>query len=178
MADNNATTTRPTHSRSTSITKSSRTTHQRKPSLTASSHHLYAIPEKSIPPSVSTSSTPIPPLDSYPASPKRMSRPAPQVSQWQRYASRIASMFESLFASSGPLLPHDKPGAAFGDTHKRSKLAFLGRSRLVRFLTLFYVVFSVFLSFNHLWHWAWTSTPALDPRFGDTWKPRRTYDPG
>lgn len=153
-------------SRSTSVTKSGRTTHQRKPSLNISSSQqqppLYAVPEK-------PASTPtIDPASSMP-SPKRLTRPP----VWRSWLGQLDALFDS---PAGPLLPHDKHSTVFGGTHKRSKLTALAKPRWVRFLILFYIVFSVFLSINHLWHFFTSPSPRLDSRFGENWKPQRTYD--
>lgn len=153
-------------SRSTSVTKSGRTTHQRKPSLNISSSQqqppLYAVPEK-------PASTPtIDPANSMP-SPKRLTRP----SVWRSWLRQLDALFDS---PAGPLLPHDKHSTVFGGTHKRSKLTALAKPRWVRFLILFYIVFSVFLSINHLWHFFTSPSLRLDSRFGENWKPQRTYD--
>lgn len=158
-------------SRSTSVTNSSRTTHQRKPSFSISSN-LYAIPEKSSP-SVTQQQQPQPPStpDKF-ATATRISHTA----AWRRYLDRIAGRFDSLFNPSGPLLPHDKHGGAFGGTQKRFWLSTL--SQPVRFLLLFYVVFSVFFTISHTWHWFFSPSVQLDERFGDHWKPERTYDAG
>lgn len=193
---------RPGHSRSSSISKTSRTTHQRKPS---SSAHLYAIPEQqkkkqqeqdSVPlttPSPSSSaslnsthfhspasSSPSLGLknseypEMYPPSPKRRVQPA-----WKRHLSTAMRHVDALMDSpSGPLLPHDKHSPAFGGTQRRSRLATVFRSRPFRFLILFYIIFSVFLSVNHLWNWLFTPHLFLDARFGDQWVPQRTYDQG
>lgn len=159
-------------SRSTSVTNSSRTTHQRKPSFSISSN-LYAIPEKSSP-----SVTQQPQQQQPPSTPEKYATTTriPHSATWRRYLDRIAGRFDSLFNPSGPLLPHDKHGGAFGGTQKRFWLASL--SQPVRFLLLFYVVFSVFFTINHTWNWFFSPSVQLDERFGDHWKPERTYDAG
>ncbi|KAI9484871.1 hypothetical protein BDB00DRAFT_108879 [Zychaea mexicana] len=170
---------RPQVSRSTSVTKSTRTTHQRKPSLNIPSN-LYPIPEKVTlnntnanimpPPPLPSSSSVVPP----PSSPKRL-RSSSSSFSWRTLLHRI----DFFLKPSGPLLPQDKHGAAFGGTGKKSRISQIVRSRSVRFLFLFYVVFSVFLSINHLWHWMFgADTVQLDARFGDQWKPQRPYDQG
>ncbi|KAG0169626.1 hypothetical protein DFQ28_003825 [Apophysomyces sp. BC1034] len=88
--------------------------------------------------------------------------------------TKLSVRVDTLLDPAGPLLPHDKHGLAFGGTQKKAGFSFF-RSRWVRFLALLYVIFSVFLSANHLWNWA-LANPSLDPRFGDEWVPQRTYD--
>lgn len=170
MSDVGLSTVRPKHSRSTSITTSKKTTsHQRKPSL---------------------NQIPIPTSDNI----KRV-RPnitaAPSNTHKQSNLPRLINAFISKIHSflnpSGPLLPHAKHGAAFGGTSKPSLFHRLIQSRIIRFIALFYVIFSVFLTLNHSWKYAFSTNQAnsreltssvLDDKFNQEWVPQRTYDQG
>ena len=178
MTDNssNSNITAPSISSRPQASRSGRTTHQRKPSLNIPTN-LYPIPEKGgnnmTSPTIPSSSSSIP---HPPASPtKRYRTSISSFFNWRIITHRI----DSFLNPSGPLLPQDKHGAAFGGTGKKSRFSSIVQSRSVRFLFLFYVIFSVFLSINHLWHWAFApGTVKLDARFGDQWRPERTYDQG
>lgn len=151
------TSSRPQHTRSSSISKNNRShSHQRKPSNSTGTP-LYAIQEipSSKKPTMQSSS-----------------------SSWKHYYNLLQLKLNSLFESnpSGPLLPQDKHTTVFGGTSKTSTswLGTLGKSTIVRLFVLFYFIFSVFLSFHHLW--IWFHSEPLDARFGDNWIPQRTYD--
>ncbi|KAI8370358.1 velvet factor-domain-containing protein [Radiomyces spectabilis] len=156
------------HSRSTSITKAPHTrSHQRKSSINVQTH-LYSIPEKKSHFTASPSPSPI--NTSFPSK-KYASLPL-----WRRYLQGVSTHLDTwLDPSASPVLPHTQRTKAFGGPVNKSLWSQFFRSKWTRFILLFYIVFSVFLSINHIWHWL-TSGPRLDPRFGDHWVAQRTYD--
>ncbi|CAO3587894.1 unnamed protein product [Absidia cylindrospora] len=181
---------RPHHSRSSSISKTARTnSHQRKPSINSTtSNQLYSIKESQKPATMDSYPSPSSPLPPTFPSKKSTSRTNTS-STLQHYlnlfhcqvdyisnSSSSSSSLPSSSSSSGPLLPQDKHTAAFGGPAKTptSWLSVLARLTIVQFLLLLYVVFSIFLSLHHLW--IWLSSETLDARFGDNWIPQRTYD--
>lgn len=155
------TSSRPSHTRSSSISKNNRShSHQRKPSVNSTGTPLYSIQE-------------------IPSSKKPTTQSSTSSSSWKQYLHSLNSKFNSLFETnpSGPLLPQDKHTTVFGGASKTTNtswLGVLGRSTIVRLFILFYFIFSVFLSLHHLW--IWLHTERLDSRFGDDWVPQRTYD--
>lgn len=170
MSDVGLTTVGPKHSRSTSITTSKKTTsHQRKPSL-----NQIPIPTsdniKRVRPNITTT-------------PSSTHKP----SNLPRFINAFILRIHTFLNPSGPLLPHAKHGSAFGGTLKPSLFTRLIQSRLVRFIALFYVIFSVFLTINHSWKYATSTIPVktskdtnsvLDDKFNKDWIPQRTYDQG
>ncbi|KAI7867146.1 hypothetical protein BDF14DRAFT_752917 [Spinellus fusiger] len=167
-------------SRSTCINPRT-TSHQRRTSVQLSNIHLNSHSDKSSHPSHAR------PLLSPQASvsePVPLSFNPPSSKQRSTYGGSLRHLYHQWMGSlygfldpAGPLLPHNKHGAAFGGTQKRSLASGLLRSRWLRFLVLLYCIFSVFLSINHGWHWL-RSGPTLDPRFGKQWVAQRTYDQG
>ena len=173
-------TVRPKHSRSTSITTSKKTTsHQRKPSLNVQQQQQQQ----------QILQTPKPELKRHSSSRASMNTAPPATSNMPRFVNSILLRVHSFLTPSGPLLPHSKHGSAFGGTAKPSLLSKLAQSRVLRFVALFYIIFSVFLSLNHTWKYL-VSSPnsnsirfkqtdaALDEQFNDDWVPQRTYDQG
>ncbi|KAL0143336.1 glycosyltransferase family 49 protein [Mucor lusitanicus] len=173
-------TVRPKHSRSTSITTSKKTTsHQRKPSLNVQQQQQQQ----------QILQAPKPELKRHSSSRASLNTAPATTSSLPRFVNSIILRVHSFLNPSGPLLPHSKHGNAFGGTAKPSLMSRLAQSRVVRFVALFYVIFSVFLSLNHTWRYL-TSSPnssnnsirfkqtdaTLDEQFNDDWVPQRTYD--
>lgn len=190
MSDAGLPTVRPKHSRSTSITTSKKTTsHQRKPSLNVQQE----LPENSKRqnssgsissnirrPSLTPSSTS---TNAF----KSSARPSHR--NLLRMINSVIFRIHAFLNPSGPLLPHTKHGNAFGGTVKPSLVSTLLQSRIIRFVALFYVIFSVFLSLNHTWKYFISDGPVtkiqrssdnvqLDDQFNEDWVPQRTYDQG
>jgi hypothetical protein len=179
MSDAGLPTVSPKHSRSTSITTSKKTTsHQRKPSLNqqqlpASSENIKR--HSGIRPTAATASA-----------------SSTNIKATPRFFNSIILRVHAFLNPSGPLLPHAKHGNAFGGTSKPSFFTSLIQSRFIRFVALFYVIFSVFLTLNHSWKYMTrsvtlankvnvkevTSPETLDEQFGEDWIPQRTYDQG
>jgi hypothetical protein len=150
MSDSGLPTTRPKHSRTTSITTSKNTTsHQRKPSFTYQQQHAT--------------------IKSY-----HKQQPEEQKVLYKSLSSKIRSFLNP----SGPLLPHSKHGQAFGGTSKPSFLSTVLRSRAVRSIALLYVVFSIFLSLTHTWQYLTTPSTTKSAAVDHDWVPSRTYDEG
>jgi hypothetical protein len=177
MSDVGLPTVRPKHSRSTSITTKKTTSHQRKPSL-----NQQQLPT---PTSEKRNSRPI--LTSTNSSSLNTTKSIGH-GHSPRFFNSIILRIHAFLNPSGPLLPHAKHGSAFGGTSKPSFLTMVFQSRVMRFIALFYVIFSVFLSLNH--SWKYLTQPSdnnvslretnshLDEQFNQDWKPQRTYDQG
>lgn len=179
MSDVGLPTVRPKHSRSTSITTKKTTSHQRKPSLN----------QQQLPTPVSEKRSSRPILASSNSSNANITKNVGS-SHSPRFINSIILRVHAFLNPSGPLLPHAKHGNAFGGTSKPSFLSLLFQSRVMRFIALFYVIFSVFLTLNHSWKYMTqpsdnnnnfsTRKPSssLDEKFNEDWKPQRTYDQG
>lgn len=179
-------TVRPKHSRSTSITTSKKTTsHQRKPSLNVQQQQQQQQQQQILQPTK-------PETKRHSNSKASLNTVPSTTSSLPRFLNSIILRVHTFLNPSGPLLPHSKHGTAFGGTAKPSLLSKVVQSRFIRFVALFYVIFSVFLSLNHTWKY-FTSSPnnidnsnnrfkqadtALDEQFNDDWVPQRTYDQG
>ncbi|KAG1454780.1 hypothetical protein G6F55_007424 [Rhizopus delemar] len=164
---------RPKHSRSTSITKNSTISHQRKPSLSAQ--------QKSFIHNTNNPVTAAATLSNVNNENSKRHYHKPGLSSPSGVFNQLIFKVHSFLNPSGPLLPHSKHAAAFGGTSKPSLLTAFCQSRMTRFLTLFYVIFSVFLTLNHGWKYLMgTSSPSVHIEtvelFDDNWVPQRTYD--
>jgi hypothetical protein len=191
MSDAGLPTVRPKHSRSTSITTSKKTTsHQRKPSLNVQQELSENSKRHSGNGSVnSTNNTRRPSLTPSSSSANAFKSSVPSHRNLPRFINSVILRIHAFLNPSGPLLPHTKHGNAFGGTAKPSLVSTLIQSRVMRFVALFYVIFSVFLSLNHSWKYFMsdssvpkiqrpTENVQLDDQFNEDWVPQRTYDQG
>ncbi|CAO3695256.1 unnamed protein product [Rhizopus stolonifer] len=158
---------RPKHSRSTSITKNSTTSHQRKPSLSAQQksfiHNTATAPANINNVNIENSKRHYSPTNKPGLPPSGL-------------LNQLIYKVHASLNPSGPLLPHSKHATAFGGTARSSLLTAFCQSRLTRFLALFYVIFSVFLTLNHGWNYLTGSQTETLAVSDDTWVPQRTYD--
>jgi hypothetical protein len=176
----------PKHSRSTSITTSKKTTsHQRKPSL----NQNIQLPSSTPTSEKRHSNSHRPTLGSSVSSSNVTATTTTTSANTPTFLYSLISRVHAFLNPSGPLLPHAKHGAAFGGTSKISLFSSLFQSRFMRFVALFYVIFSVFLTLNHSWNYLLSSNQNVseirsvmgrkgDEQFGDDWIPQRTYDQG
>jgi hypothetical protein len=181
---------RPKHSRSTSITTSKKTTsHQRKPSLNVQQELSENSKRHSSSGSISNSTTRRPSLTPSSSSANAFKSSGHSHRNLPRFINSVILRIHAFLNPSGPLLPHTKHGNAFGGTAKPSVVTSLVQSRVMRFVALFYVIFSVFLSLNHTWKYFMSADSSLsvqrltedvmlDDQFNDDWVPQRTYDQG
>jgi hypothetical protein len=178
MSESSLPTTRPKHARSTSITTSTKktTSHQRKSSVTLQQQlqqqqqHFPAAKQSSYNKSPAPSAT----------STTTASAATTNNNTFIDTINAAISRVHVFLNPSGPLLPHSKHGAV-----KPSFFHSLLQSRVIRFVALFYLIFSVFLSLNHTWKYL-SSPNSIQPLTHDIvqdstqedWVPQRTYDQG
>ncbi|KAI8880863.1 glycosyltransferase family 49 protein [Backusella circina FSU 941] len=164
MSDNGLPTGRPKHSRSTSVTISTKTTsHQRKPSF----NFQKSLPEQTNPQATQQATAA-----------KRNSISQQHQQQSGLLFNSFYSRLHSFLNPTAPLLPRVKNANAFGGSRQSGVLSLVLQSKLIRFLALFYIIFSVFLSLNHTWKYLFhsKSTKQADVVVYDDFVPHRTYD--
>ncbi|KAI8971844.1 hypothetical protein BDF20DRAFT_915600 [Mycotypha africana] len=179
---------RPKHSRSTSITTITKTTsHQRKPSF----HQQPPSPHQNQFPELKRHNSRQP---SFTISNNSSNNTRHYISGLFKFYQFLFQRSKTFLNPSGPLLPQAKhvsttatSTTAFGGPAKSTFSTKLFNSRLLRFVALFYVIFSLILSLNHTWHYFMSSKSrrnsplqsdmAYEETSKNDWIPQRPYRP-